>query len=149
MERTSVLTESIEKMYSCHTRRELLEYLKKSLGFLADQNRGVKLDRNQQTAQRILTYIEEHYREDLSLDSLSEYFKISKTYINRLLKNNTGKSFLEILLDCRLVKAEQLISENRYKIYEVAEMAGYHDLSYFIRVFKKKYGVTPNVYRRI
>ena len=107
------------------------------------------MDRNQQTAQRILTYIEEHYREDLSLDSLSEYFKISKTYINRLLKNNTGKSFLEILLDCRLVKAEQLISENRYKIYEVAEMAGYHDLSYFIRVFKKKYGVTPNVYRRI
>ena len=64
-------------MYSCHTRRELLEYLKKSLGFLADQNRGVKLDRNQQTAQRILTYIVEHYREVLSLDSLSEYFKIS------------------------------------------------------------------------
>ena len=56
---------------------------------------------------------------------------------------------MEILLDCRLVKAEQLISENRYKIYEVAEMVGYHDLSYFIRVFKKKYGVTPNVYRRI
>ena len=53
------------------------------------------------------------------------------------------------MLDCRLVKAEQLISENRYKIYEVAEMVGYHDLSYFIRVFKKKYGVMPNVYRRI
>ena len=103
-------------MYSCHSRRDLLEYLKKSISFLADQNRGVKLDRNQQTAQRILKYIEEHYREDLSLDSLAEYFKISKTYINRLLKNNTGKSFLEIMLDCRLVKAEQLISENHYKI---------------------------------
>ncbi|MFQ7551440.1 MAG: hypothetical protein ACLRMZ_15370 [Blautia marasmi] len=39
----------------------------------------------------MLNYIEEHYREDLSLDFLAEYFKISKTYINRLLKNNTGK----------------------------------------------------------
>lgn len=147
--RTPIITESIEKIYSCHTRRELLDYLKKALSFLANQKKGVNQDRNQQMAQRILSYIEGNYAEDLSLDSLSEYFKISKTYINRLLKNHAGKSFLEILLECRLVKAEQLISENTYKIYEVAEMVGYHDLSYFIRVFKKKYGVTPNVYRRI
>ncbi len=83
------------------------------------------------------------------MDSLSEHFSISKTYINRLLKNYSGKSFLEILLDTRLTKAEQLISENKYKIYEVAEMVGYHDLSYFIRAFKKKFDVTPNVYRKI
>lgn len=147
--KTSVITESIEKIYSCHTRRELLEYLKKALSFLGNQNRGMNQDRNQHMAQQILDYIEANYAEDLSLDYLSDYFKISKTYINRLLKNYTGKSFLEILLECRMVRAEQLISENTYKIYEVAEMVGYHDLSYFIRAFKKKYGVTPNVYRRI
>lgn len=149
MEKNTFLSDTIEKIYSCHTRKDLLEILKKALGFMADRRKGEQADRKQRTAQGILDYIGEHYTEDISLDILSDYFKISKTYINRLLKNNTGKSFLEILLECRLAKAEELISENRYKIYEVAEMVGYHDLSYFIRAFKKKYGVTPNVYRRI
>ena len=46
-------------------------------------------------------------------------------------------------------KAEDLIAQGEHKIYEIAEMVGYHDQSYFIRVFKKYYGMTPNVYKRI
>lgn len=149
MEKNTLLPDTIEKMYSCHTRKDLLETLKKALSFMADKRKGEQINRKQRTAQNILDYIELHYAEDISLDMLSDYFKISKTYITRLLKNNAGKSFLEILLDIRMTKAEQLIDENRFKVYEVAEMVGYHDLSYFIRAFKKKYGVTPNVYKRI
>ena len=96
-----------------------------------------------------MEYIEENYGEDLSLDTLADHFKLSKTYINRLLKNYSGKSFLEILLKCRMEKAEDLIAQGEHKIYEIAEMVGYHDQSYFIRVFKRYYGVTPNVYKRI
>ncbi len=147
--KNSILTDGIERIYSCHTRHDVLDYLKKTLGLIADKNGREQINRNQRTARNILKFIETHYKEDLSLDSLSEHFRISKTYINRLLKNYSGKSFLEILLDTRMAKAEQLISENKYKIYEVAEMVGYHDLSYFIRAFKKKFDVTPNVYRRI
>ena len=149
MKKNTIFAECMSRIYAGHSRREIMETLKKALGYLSDQNRCVQLDRNQQTVQRILEYIEERYSEDLSLDSLSEHFKISKTYINRLLKNNAGSSFLEILLDCRMKKAKELIMENSYKIYEVAEKVGYHDLSHFIRSFKKKYGVTPNAYRRI
>lgn len=149
MEKNTIFAECMSRIYAGHSRREIMEILKKALGYLSDQNRCVQLDRNQQTVQRILEYIEERYSEDLSLDSLSEHFKISKTYINRLLKNHAGSSFLEILLDCRMKKAKELLMENSYKIYEVAERVGYHDLSHFIRSFKKKYGVTPNAYRRI
>ena len=55
-------------------------------------------------------------------------------------------SFLDILQDYRLKEAKKMILENQYKISEIAEKVGYHDISYFIRVFKKKYGVTPNNY---
>lgn len=82
------------------------------------------------------------------MDDLSEYFKISKAYVNRLLKNLTGKSFLETLTDIRMSKAKALILESNYKVGEVAEMVGYHDFSYFARVFKKKYGTTPNNYKK-
>ena len=53
---------------------------------------------------------------------------------------------LDILQDYRLKEAKKMILENQYKISEIAEKVGYHDISYFIRVFKKKYGVTPNNY---
>lgn len=149
MEKNNVLADSMNHIYSSRSRRELLDTLKKTLSFLSDQNRGAHIDRNQQAVSGILEYIDANYGKDLSLDFLAEYFKISKTYMNRLLKSHTGKSFLEILLDCRMARAEQLISENNCKIYEVAEKVGYHDLSYFIKAFKKKYGVTPNAYRRI
>ena len=84
--------------------------------------------------------------QDISLDELSEKFRISKTYINNLLKSVYHRSFLDILQDYRLKEAKKMILENQYKISEIAEKVGYHDISYFIRVFKKKYGVTPNNY---
>ncbi len=62
-----------------------------------------------------------------------------KTYINNLLKSFYHRSFLDILQDYRLKEAKKMILENQYKISEIAEKVGYHDISYFIRVFKKKY----------
>lgn len=97
-------------------------------------------------ATRIMEYICENYSQDISLDELSEKFRISKTYINNLLKSFYHRSFLDILQDYRLKEAKKMILENQYKISEIAEKVGYHDISYFIRVFKKKYGVTPNNY---
>lgn len=148
-ESKTMFMDTMEKISACHSRRELLDSMKKLLSYMGTENKGAQLNRNQKTAEDIMNYITQNYAGDISLDVLADYFRISKTYINRLLKKNTRKSFLENLMDIRLTKAEQLIAENRYKIYEVAEKVGYHDLSYFIRVFKKKYGVTPNVYRRI
>lgn len=149
VEKANLLADSMNRIYTSHSRCDLLETLKNTLAYLSNKNKGVRLDHNQQTAQKMIEFIRTHYSEDLSLDTLSEHFKISKSYINRLFKGYTGKSFLDILLDCRMSRAEQLIAREDYKIYEVAEMVGYHDLSYFIKTFKKKYGVTPNVYRRL
>lgn len=146
---TVYISESIRKIYDSHVQSEILSTLKNTVVLLAEQNKDEKISWNQRSAENIKEYIQEHFTEDLSLDTLVENFKLSKTYINRLLKNYSGKSFLEILLDYRMVKAEKLIAEGEYKVYEIAEQVGYHDQSYFIRVFKKKYGVTPNSYKRI
>ena len=113
---------------------------------LLKHDQDVKSDKKKQMAKQIMDYICENYTQDISLDELSEKFMISKTYINNLLKNFYHKSFLEILQDYRLKEAKRMILENHYKISEIAEKVGYHDISYFIRVFKKKYGVTPNNY---
>lgn len=140
------LPEKLERMYFCHTRKELLGIMNETIANLLLHNQDVKMDKKQQMAKQMMSYISENYNQDISLDQLAGKFRISKTYINNLLKNFYGQSFLEILQDCRLKEAKEMILKNSYKISEIAEKVGYHDISYFIRVFKKKYGVTPNTY---
>ena len=79
---------------------------------------------------------------------LTEKFHVSRTYISRLLKKYAGKSFLEYLTDVRFKHVEKLIADDRYKQYEIAEMVGYKDFGYYIKVFKKRYGITPNEFRK-
>jgi YesN/AraC family two-component response regulator len=48
----------------------------------------------------------------------------------------------------RFKHVEKLIADDRYKQYEIAEMVGYKDFGYYIKVFKKRYGITPNEFRK-
>lgn len=95
-----------------------------------------------------MDYLQEHYSEDLTLDSVADQFYMSRTYVSRLLKRYVNQSFLKILIDIRMDAARRMIMEDNYKMYEIAEQVGYNDFSYFIQAFKKKYGVTPNEYRK-
>ena len=148
-ENDAVFLETMEQIMNSRNRKTLLQALRKALLYGGNQQLDLHVSRNQKIGEEIEAYIRENYANDLSLDSLAEQFRISKTYVNRLLKNHTGKSFLETLTDIRMAKAKSLIQEGEYKVYEIAEMVGYRDFSYFIRVFKKKYGTTPNNYKKI
>ena len=149
VENDTVFLEAMEQIMSSRNRKTLLQAFRKALLYGGNQQLDLHVSRNQKIGEEIEAYIRENYANDLSLDSLAEQFRISKTYVNRLLKNHTGKSFLETLTDIRMAKAKSLIQEGEYKVYEIAEMVGYRDFSYFIRVFKKKYGTTPNNYKKI
>ena len=111
-------------------------------GTLIKQNTEGSDERNRKLVQSILSYIEKNYATDISMDDLTEKFHVSRTYISRLLKKYAGKSFLEYLTDVRFKHVEKLIADDHYKQYEIAEMVGYKDFGYYIKVFKKRYGKT-------
>ena len=67
----------------------------------------------------------------------------------KFFKNNIGMSFVAYLNDYRLEMAANELLDNSENILEVAINAGFDNLSYFNRSFKKKYGVTPGNYRKI
>lgn len=136
----NLLPAKLESLFFCHNKKELLRIVNDTIAKLQEHNQDVKLDKKQQMATRIMEYICKNYSQDISLDELSEKFRISKTYINNLLKSVYHRSFLDILQDYRLKEAKKMILENQYKISEIAEKVGYHDISYFIRVFKKNMG---------
>ncbi|GGF86067.1 hypothetical protein GCM10010912_34210 [Paenibacillus albidus] len=96
---------------------------------------------------RIRSYIEDHLAEDVSLQAIAKEVFLHPVYLSQLYKNVTGESLSDFVLRLRMEKAAFQIKHSRKKVYEVAECAGYHHVPYFIKVFKKYYGMTPQEYR--
>ena len=92
---------------------------------------------------RIVRYVKEHYAERISLTDLSEKYELSCTYLNSKFKAETGYTFLDFLNRYRISQAVKLLKKKEYRVYEIAEMVGFSDYKYFIKVFKKYVGCSP------
>ena len=95
----------------------------------------------------ILSYIDEHYAEKLSLSSLSARFFISREHLCRLIKRKTGRTYTEHLTACRLSHVCHLLRTTNMPVVEIARKSGFSDPAYMNRVFRKAYGTSPNALR--
>ncbi|HEX2925563.1 MAG TPA: response regulator [Ruminiclostridium sp.] len=94
-------------------------------------------------------YIENnYYKEELSLEEVSEQIKVSSAYLSRLLKQETGFSFIDYLTQVRVKMAIQFMKDPVMKIYEIAEKTGYRSQHYFSTAFKKVMGTSPIEYKK-
>ena len=95
-----------------------------------------------------LTYIRENYAGDIGLADTAAVCGISQEHLSKLFYREMGINFSHFLQNFRISAAKRLLDTGNYKVYEVAEMVGFHDQKYFVTVFKKICGVTPSVYRK-
>ncbi|MNH78922.1 HTH-type transcriptional regulator YesS [compost metagenome] len=93
-------------------------------------------------------YLQMHYMEDLSLERVANHLFFSPNYLSLLFKNHLGMTFSKYLTDLRIKKGIELLENSSMKVYEVATKVGFKDDKYFYRVFKSRFGVTPDEYRR-
>lgn len=75
--------------------------------------------------------------------------RLSCNYLRSLFKEVTGKTILEYSIELRMEKAAELLKNKSLKIKEVSAAVGYENVSYFGMLFQRKYGVTPNEYRKM
>ncbi len=99
------------------------------------------------TLPHILHYIQTHYAEELSLELLSKKFHYEKTYLSKLIRKFTGSAYTDIIYECRLEKAKELLCFTDLKITEIAASVGYNSSDHFSRCFKKHTGQSPQKYR--
>ena len=90
----------------------------------------------------ILEYINEHFHEDLSLDSLANRFFISKYHLSREFTKVTGSSVHRYVTQRRLITAKQMMSEG-ISTTSVCQQCGFGDYSSFYRAFKSAYQISP------
>lgn len=86
-------------------------------------------------------------RQDMSLNMVADAIYISPGYLSRLIKEETGMSFIEYVTDYRLEMAKNMLLSSNMKVEEIATMSGYSSSQYFIRRFKRKYGFAPREYK--
>lgn len=95
-----------------------------------------------------IAYIKDHYSSDITLGETAEKCGVSAEYLSRLFFQETGTNFSAFLQDIRISMAKRLLNSGNNKVYEVAEMVGFHDQKYFAKIFKKLCGETPAEYRK-
>ena len=97
----------------------------------------------------ILKYVEEHYDEHITIDDMAALTFYSKSHFMKFFKAHMGTGFIEYLNDYRLTIAERLLRTSDASVLEIAEKSGFDNLSYFNRIFKRKYGQSPRKQRRL
>ena len=84
----------------------------------------------------------------ISLEHLANKYYFNSSYFSTLFKKYTGKHFTNYIMDIRLEKAYRLLLETDKKIYRISKLVGYKDVKYFIKLFKRRYGLTPDECRK-
>ena len=97
----------------------------------------------------VMTYINNHYREELSLEAVAEFAGFSRYYFSRSFKRQTGYSFKDYLCQKRLQVAMDLLIRTNRSMRDVATDSGFGSVATFNRVFREKKGCTPTQYRAI
>ncbi|MFA7636589.1 MAG: helix-turn-helix domain-containing protein [Monoglobales bacterium] len=93
-------------------------------------------------------YVNCHYEEHITLESLSKVYFINSKYLGRLFQNQMGMSFHEYLNKVRLDRCEKLISKTDKPIIDIALGCGFGNVTYMNRLFLKKHGCSPTAYRK-
>lgn len=96
----------------------------------------------------IVRYMQEHLKDEITLNVLANEFHLSAQYISQLFKNEIGVNFLAYLTNIRMEQAKKLLLSTDDTVAEIAEKSGYADYRVFTKAFKKSEGVTPSQYRR-
>ena len=94
-----------------------------------------------------MTYVREHYAEDIDEYSLASALGVSYSYFSRSFRRVTGKSFKNYLTHTRIDRAAQLLCREGISVSDVAARCGFNSVSYFIRVFRTVTGRTPNNFK--
>lgn len=131
-----------EKHYNLLLMALFLE-LEMSVLYSETQNRSIPSFVN-----KMKSYIDHHYMEELPLDFLAQKFNVSKYHMSREFKKHTGISPNDYIIDRRINHAKELLLETDQAIARIAEKVGINNPNHFLYLFKNKEGMTPSAFRK-
>lgn len=95
------------------------------------------------TVERVIQYIQSHLGEQITLEQLSGIAFVSKSYLTKQFKQETGQTVIEYVNNARIEKAKMLLVTTQKTVEEISYAVGFESPKYFFRVFKALTGQTP------
>ena len=114
---------------------------------LTDLLEASHLSNSETIYEHVLRYIEGNYMHNVGLYELSGSLGYNHSYLSRLVKKHSGKSFTELITDYRIKRAMQLLEHPKSKVSDIAGQVGFTNAKYFSRIFKKRVGSNPKEYK--
>lgn len=139
----------LEQLFAVYSMEEIHSYLKKIVEEACALINSEVSDKEKNLVHRVKDYLTEHYgEEEISLNSLASMFYVNSSYLSRVFKEKTGKTFSSYLFELRMEEAEKLVRHTDLKAYEIAERVGIADPHYFSSCFKKYTGMSVSEFKK-
>jgi transcriptional regulator GlxA family with amidase domain len=105
-------------------------------------------DTHQHAFKQMMYYIQQNYKEPITLDKIAESGNISKSLCNKLFNQYVGESPVNYILHLRCRKVAEYLRSSQGSLAEIAELTGFNGVSYMSETFKKTFGQSPREYRK-
>lgn len=133
---------------SVRDKRSLSGFLERTLNFWYDSFTPTEQATCSSKVVLARQYIDLHYMKDLALEEVAESVSVNPSYLSYIFRKETGITFLQYLTNVRLLAACRLLTEQPgLSLEDVAARVGYHSASYFHKIFRSHFGVSPRQWK--
>jgi len=122
--------------------------LKTTLEYLEAEPERTALPKPEQLYQNICSYISCHFGKTVCRKTVASHFGVCPDYVSRLFQRYAGQGFSEYLLALRMDRAREMLSSSYFSVAETADVCGFSDTAYFIKVFRKRWDILPGKFKR-
>ncbi|CAN7723789.1 response regulator [Paenibacillus sp. LjRoot56] len=136
-----------QRMYQFYRYRDLTDFITDRILDILEQVSTAGGSREAQQMKIIKEYIEEHYSENITLESMASQVFMNPYYFSSFFKKHTHENFKQYVTNIRMKNAVRLLLQTDLLVYEIAEQVGYHNPRQFSDMFKKSYGKLPQEYK--
>lgn len=126
-------------------KNKLMDYFNRLINYINQENENDVLEGNHK--ERIVAYLQQHYKEDLVYEEVAKEMGISYSYMRRIIKEETGKSLNDYINKIRIEEVKKLLLGTGMSLSEIAPQVGYHNVQSVIRYFRKYEGITPKEFK--
>lgn len=140
--------ETICQMEKLENINDLYELMKNTMLSFTRAVEVTRLTSYSKPVRQVMSYIETHYAEKITLDTLAEHTKLSPTYLSNLIKKETGRILLDNIDRIRIEQSKRLLANANLKNAEVAHRVGFRYPNHFASIFKKFTGSSPTEFRK-